>query len=122
MNSRFAIKVKTITAIVRGDKQNGIVTLSKKCFREYKKKLISRNKSTPRRCWLTCKTQKLFTNKSDLKYRHIISCSNSASQSLEIKLNKVLNEINQKSKFNLNSLGTLKTDLKMYEKSKKIVS
>ena len=30
MNSRFAIKVKTITAIVRGDKQNDIVTLSKK--------------------------------------------------------------------------------------------
>ena len=61
---------------------------------------------------MTTKTHKPFSNKIDLKFRGIISCSNSPSQNLEKELNRILNKINAKSEFILNSLGTLKVDTK----------
>ena len=99
--------VKTNYTVRISDKQNEKLLP----FNQYNN-LVSRNKSTPRRCWLTEKTHKDFKDLSDLKYRHIISCSNSASQNLEIKLNKVLNKINMKSKYILNSLNTFISDTK----------
>ena len=59
-------------------------------------KLISKDKTTPRRCWLTAKTHKPYSNLKDLKFRRIISYSNSPSQNLEKKLIQILNEFKSK--------------------------
>ena len=74
--------------------------------------MISRNKSTPRRSFLQAKTHKKYTSGSDIEMRHIFSSSNSPSSGLEVKINKILNKINNKSNFILKSPDEFRNKVK----------